>query len=185
MLLFVNMLGDEQEKRSFQRVYEQNYRIMYHVALGILKNIQESEDAVHSAFVKLAEKFSKYSHLTESQMTSLCVIIVKNKSLDMVRTSKSGLQSELDKVAFSIQADTKQPLDSMIEQEDARELSAALHCLPEGLRLVLELKYYHGYGNGEIADILDISKKNVEIRLYRAKKKMKEVLQSEDGGQRV
>lgn len=31
--------------------------------------------------------------------------------------------------------------------------------LPEKLRLVLELRYFHEYSNGEIAKILDISKR--------------------------
>lgn len=179
MLLLMSALEEGQERLDFQRVYEQNYRTMYYVALGILKNKEEAEDAVHSSFLKLAEKFSRYRHLTESEMTSLCVIIVKNKSLDVLRVSKSGLQSELDKVEFALYSDAKQPLDAMIEKEDADELVQAMRCLPEKLRLVLELKYFHEYSNGEIADILDLSKKNVEIRLYRAKKKMKEVLQGE------
>ena len=67
----------------------------------------------------------------------------------------------------------------MIQEEGEKELLEAMKILPEKLRLVLELRYFHEYSNGEIAKILDISKKNVEIRLYRAKKKMKEVLQYE------
>lgn len=185
MFLLMNALEDGQERLDFQRVYEQNYRTMYHVALGILKSKEEAEDAVHSAFVKLAEKFGRYRLLPESEMTSLCVVIVKNKSLDMLRVSKSSIQSELEKVDFALFSDAVPPLDAMIEKESADELVRMMHKLPEKLRLVLELKYFHEYSNGEIADILDLSKKNVEIRLYRAKKKMKEVLQVEETGQRI
>ena len=185
MFLLTSALEEGQERQNFQHVYEQNYRTMYHVALGILKNKEEAEDAVHSAFVKLAEKFGKYRHLSEQEMTSLCVVIVKNKSLDMLRVSKSGMQSELEKVDFALFSNTEQPLDAMIEQENANEIANAMRCLPEKLRLVLELKYFHEYNNSEIADILDLSRKNVEIRLYRAKKKMKEVLQNGKTGQRV
>ena len=113
MLLLISGLGDENTKLEFGQIYEKNYRTMYYVALKILKNKEEAEDAVHGAFVKLAEKYDTYRHLTSQEMTSLCVI------------------------------------------------------------------------NGEIAKILDISKKNVEIRLYRAKKKMKEVLQYERERQEI
>ena len=71
------------------------------------------------------------------------------------------------------------------EQDREKELLEAMKILPEKLRLVLELRYFHEYSNGEIAKILDISKKNVEIRLYRAKKKMKEVLQYERERQEI
>lgn len=185
MLLLMSMLENEQERLSFQQIYQQNYRTMYYVAMGILKNPQEAEDAVHSSFVKLAEKFGKYSRLSCSEMTSLCVIIVKNKSLDMKKVSRSSTQCGLEKVEFSIETAEKEPLQALVEREEAEALSEALRCLPEGLRMVLELKYFHEYSNSEIADILDISKKNVEIRLYRAKKRMKEVLQGEGRWQTV
>ena len=78
-----------------------------------------------------------------------------------------------------------QPLENVIQEEGEKELLEAMKILPEKLRLVLELRYFHEYSNGEIAKILDISKKNVEIRLYRAKKKMKEVLQYERERQEI
>ena len=126
-----------------------------------------------------------YRHLTSQEMTSLCVIIVKNKCLDMLRVSKSGLQSDLEKVDYALHDEKDQPLENVIQEEGEKELLEAMKILPEKLRLVLELRYFHEYSNGEIAKILDISKKNVEIRLYRAKKKMKEVLQYERERQEI
>ena len=177
MLLLISGLGDENTKLEFGQIYEKNYRTMYYVALKILKNKEEAEDAVHGAFVKLAEKYDTYRHLTSQEMTSLCVIIVKNKCLDMLRVSKSGLQSDLEKVDYALHGEKDQPLENVLLE--------AMKILPEKLRLVLELRYFHEYSNGEIAKILDISKKNVEIRLYRAKKKMKEVLQYERERQEI
>ena len=72
MLLLISGFGDETRKLEFEQIYEQNYRTMYYVALKILKNKEEAEDAVHSAFVKLAEKYDTYRHLTPQEMTSLC-----------------------------------------------------------------------------------------------------------------
>ena len=185
MLLPISGLGVENTKLEFGQIYEKNYRTMYYVALKILKNKEEAEDAVHGAFVKLAEKYDTYRHLTSQEMTSLCVIIVKNKCLDMLRVSKSGLQSDFEKVDYALHGEKDQPLENVIQEEGEKELLEAMKILPEKLRLVLELRYFHEYSNGEIAKILDISKKNVEIRLYRAKKKMKEVLQYERERQEI
>ena len=176
MLLLISGLGDENTKLEFGQIYEKNYRTMYYVALKILKNKEEAEDAVHGAFVKLAEKYDTYRHLTSQEMTSLCVIIVKNKCLDMLR---------VEKVDYALHDEKDQPLENVIQEEGEKELLEAMKILPEKLRLVLELRYFHEYSNGEIAKILDISKKNVEIRLYRAKKKMKEVLQYERERQEI
>ena len=166
MLLLISGLGDENTKLEFGQIYEKNYRTMYYVALKILKNKEEAEDAVHGAFVKLAEKYDTYRHLTSQEM-------------------KSGLQSDLEKVDYALHGEKDQPLENVIQEEGEKELLEAMKILPEKLRLVLELRYFHEYSNGEIAKILDISKKNVEIRLYRAKKKMKEVLQYERERQEI
>ena len=91
----------------------------------------------------------------------------------------------LEKVDYALHGEKDQPLENVIQEEGEKELLEAMKILPEKLRLVLELRYFHEYSNGEIAKILDISKKNVEIRLYRAKKKMKEVLQYERERQEI
>ena len=51
--------------------------------------------------------------------------------------------------------------------------------LPELQKEILELKYYHELTNKEISKILGISPKNVEVRLYRARNKMKELIENE------
>ena len=63
MLIYISMLETEAEKQSFEKIYRENYLTMYHIALGILKSQADAENAVHEAFLKLAEKFEKYSHL--------------------------------------------------------------------------------------------------------------------------
>lgn len=77
MLLLISGLSEGTRRQEFEQIYEQNYRTMYYVALKILKNKEEAEDAVQSSFVKLAERYDKYRHLGQQEMTSLCVIIVK------------------------------------------------------------------------------------------------------------
>ena len=114
------------------------------------------------------------------------MIIVKNKCLDMLRVSKSGLQSDLEKVDYALHDEKDQPLENVIQEEGEKALLEAMKILPEKLRLqAISMTKILGYSNGEIAKILDISKKNVEIRLYRAKKKMKEVLQYERERQEI
>lgn len=45
---------------------------------------------------------------------------------------------------------------------------------------VLELKYYQELSNSEIAEILGISKKHVEVRLNRAKGALRKIVEKEE-----
>ena len=51
-----NMMLSEQ-KSPFQKIYEENYMKMYHIAFGILKHRMEAENAVQEAFDSIAKNY--------------------------------------------------------------------------------------------------------------------------------
>ena len=61
-------LETEADKAVIQRLYEQSRQKLYYIAWNILHNEADAEDAVHVCFVKLADKFSKYSHLSYEEL---------------------------------------------------------------------------------------------------------------------
>ena len=50
--------------------------------------------------------------------------------------------------------------------------------LPPKYRTVLQLYYYEGYSEKEIAEILKIAEKSVAMQLYRARKKLKNEMEA-------
>ena len=64
MLIYLNMIQGEERKASFEKIYEENYLRMYHIAFSILKQQADAEDAVHEAFLSIAKNFRKYSKLS-------------------------------------------------------------------------------------------------------------------------
>ena len=52
------------------------------------------------------------------------------------------------------------------------ELCKAIEALDEIYRVVFEYKYLHELSDGEIADLLGITKKTVNVRIFRARKKL-------------
>ena len=84
-MISLDILETEEDREKFRKIYEENYLKMYHVGLAMIKNQTDAENAVQEAFLSLAEKFEKYSHLSSSKMTGLCVTIMKNKIIDMIR----------------------------------------------------------------------------------------------------
>lgn len=172
MLLFYLSLLEEDERDDFARAYHNNYLKMYHVALGMLKHKEDAENAVHDAFVSLATNFKKYRELDDERMMSLCNVIVRNKGLDILRKRTSHGECELENFAEAASKDNVEELILSHEQHD--EVVHILEGLDEEAKLVLILKYFHDYKNGEIAKILNISKRAVEMRLHRAKQKIRE-----------
>ena len=59
MLIYLQMLESPEEKSILEQIYLEYRGLMYHVAYEILHNEQDAEDAVHHAFVKIAENIKK------------------------------------------------------------------------------------------------------------------------------
>ena len=180
MLVYLNLIEGRDRKDLFAQIYEENYLRMYHIAFAILKQHADAEDAVHEAFLSIAKNFRKYSKLSCREIEGLCVTIVKSKVIDQLRYKKRFTEEELANIVLFNEYAGFEPEKSLENKEEAQKLRKIMEQLPEVLRITVDLKYFYDYSNKEIATILDVPVKTVEMRLYRAKIKMGELLENEE-----
>ncbi|MVB11045.1 ECF RNA polymerase sigma factor SigE [Caprobacter fermentans] len=168
MLPCIMAIENEEERQTMDQLYRQNYKLMLYIAKGILKDQSKAEDAVSQTFVKIIEKFQKFSFEDCNKTKGLVVILVKHICYNMLREESHHSQVSLDEENF--QADSFDlPCDHLLTEETYRALQAELNRLDEKFRIVLELKYVYDYSHEEIAQLLDISPGNARVRLHRAK----------------
>ena len=74
------------------------------------------------------------------------------------------------------------PDQASIADETLRRLDAAVRSLPPGLREPLVLTALQGLSQREAADVLGVTPKVVEMRAYRARKRLAEILAPTDVG---
>lgn len=179
-MIYFALLATEEDRESFRQIYEENYLKMYHVALGMLGQPSEAENAVHEAFLALAERFEKYSHLSGREMTGFCVSIVKNKTIDMIRLANRYSEAQMEELVLIDETVFANPENAFAQSEQAGAVQMALRQVSDVYRETLILKYYYGFDNREIGKIQNVSKKTVEMRLYRGKQKLREILHEAD-----
>lgn len=180
MLMYLMFLESDEEKKTFEQIYKDNYLYMYHVAFKMLGQQMDAENAVHETFLSIAEHYKKYSKLSCREMTGLCVTIVKHKSIDILRKARHLSDEEVEKLVLYNETKEYEPEVIVEQREEKQKLIRIMKQMPETLRIVLDLKYFYDYSNREIAKILEISNKTVEMRMYRAKIKMRELLEHEE-----
>lgn len=180
MLLYLTLLETEAEKDKFTVLYMLYRYTMLHCAINILHDHALAEDVVHASFLKVIEILDKFAEPKSSKSRNLIVTIVKNKAIDVIRREKRTdflPSDELDSTYFT--ADI-QPDEAVLSRLSREEMIACFMRLEEHYRVILGLRYYQQFSSSEIAKVLNISRKNAEIRLYRAKKKLYALL-SEEG----
>lgn len=95
MLLYLQMIESDLDKRKSEQIYLQYRGLMFYVADRILKNQQDAEDAVHQTFVKIAENIKKISEPVCPKTRALVVTIVERVSINQYRRKSGGLSSNL------------------------------------------------------------------------------------------
>lgn len=67
MLIYLQVIDAPEDRDQFITLYETYRGLMFYVANQILQNEQDAEDAVHDAFLSVAEHIKKFSRPGASQ----------------------------------------------------------------------------------------------------------------------
>ena len=165
MLIYLQMIESPEDKTKFETLYTEYKEWMATIAFSILHNKQDTEDAVHNAFVKIAENIKKVDDPLSKRTRSYIVTIIETKSIDIYRRKQRHPEVPISEEDIGIHFD----------YTSCSDLAKCISRLPAQYRAVLSLKYRHGYNNREIAKILKISEHNAIKIDQRAKTKLKEL----------
>ncbi len=170
--LYLSVLEDEFSKRKFEDIYIGYKQFMYSVAFSVLKNVYDSEDAVHQAFLTIANNFERVSELSCHDLKPYIAIIVKNTSINIYNKNKRNADrySELNEEILSVEVD-------FFENYNYESLLKSIFELDEIYKDVLYLRYVIGFSSKEISRMLDVSEDVIWKRTERAKKQLKKLLE--------
>ena len=169
MLIYLQMIETPEDRSKFEVLYLEYRDYMYRVAFAILNNPEDAEDAVHSAFVKIAENIQKIDDPKCLKSRSYIVIITRNAAIDIYRRKQNHPQVEYMDATIGIS----------VEYDGDNDVTKCMLKLPEQYRSVLMLKHYYGYEQKEIAKILGITYQNVRKIEQRAKAKLRSLCEEE------
>ena len=88
MLIYLTMIEAEEDRHRFLSLYRRYKKLMLYIAHDILHDPHDAEDAVHEAFLRLAEMIEKIHEIDCPETRSLIVMITKSKAIDLYRKKK-------------------------------------------------------------------------------------------------
>ena len=156
------------DRAALGALYDRYATVLLGVAFRLLMSKPEAEDVVHDVFVGLPEALRRYEE--RGALVSWLKRITVRVAISRLRRSEVRAAQSLD---ASVGAPPR-------DHEAAIDLDAAVARLAPSLRAVLVLKEIEGYSHTEIAEMIGISVAASKVRLHRALRALRVLLEDSD-----
>lgn len=180
LLLYMSLIDDPEEQRKFEELYNSYKQMMYYSAYRVLNNVDDAEDAVHQAFLRVINHMDDIDENDKHRTKSYLSIITQNIAIDIYRRKKRDWARNVsfEEKELFIEDPKGQDFED-IKEPTGNKLADAIAKLPPKYAEVIRLTYVHGYSSEKVGELLNISSDNVRQRLVRARKKLAEMLEGE------
>ncbi|MBW4520065.1 MAG: sigma-70 family RNA polymerase sigma factor [Scytolyngbya sp. HA4215-MV1] len=157
-------------------LYDRYARLVFSLAFKILGNSEEAEDITQEIFLKLWRQ-DKYNP-SRGSLGSFLTTMTRSRSIDKLRSR--GVQYRFMRRWQGVvqsEAGSAYPLEQASLQERSQIVQAALMQISETERQVLEIAYYEGLSQSEIAKRLNLPLGTVKTRSRQGLLKLRQALQ--------
>lgn len=160
------------EVGAFRDLVDRHKDYGFTVALRILGNREEAEEAAQDAFVRAYNGLSSFNK--EAKFTTWFYRIVVNCALTVQQRRKMKTENLENAILLRGSSDTT---DTLKQQDQKYYIQRALKLLSPDDVVMITLFYLKENSLEEIADIVGIETNTVKVKLHRARKRLAEALQ--------
>lgn len=164
-------LLQQRQQSAFNYLYDHYSGSLYSVIVSIVSDRELANDLLQEVFVKIWRQILTYDH-TKGRLFTWMLNVARNASIDAVR-SKNYQQNQQNKELTEKVYDAG---GSMQTDTDKIGLRKIVHNLKDEYRVLVELSYFEGYTQEEIAKMLKIPLGTVKTRLRTALIQLKQVI---------
>jgi RNA polymerase sigma-70 factor (ECF subfamily) len=162
---------------NYREIHNQYYAKVRKFVLASVRDEWVADDVVQETFVRIQEKLDSVKD--PSRISSWIFRIAYNLCQDHFRQStKSPTREGISQERGEISKDAS--IQKELEQREMGQcVQNHMNLLPESLRTVLILYDIMDFSHQEIAEILGITIENTKVRLHRARKRFKAILEEQ------
>lgn len=166
------------ERAAWHELYRDYRDYVFRTALRYLGDEAQAADVTQDVFVALFQRAGQYE--PSARFTTFLFRVVANRCLNeraraQTRRRDPGGSDSLA-LAQAPASDATSPDAELATRQERERVRAAILALPERQRLAVILSRYEGLGYDAIASAMDTRVSTVESLLFRARRKLKELL---------
>ena len=166
------------DQAALSLLYDRYARVMYSLSFKMLGSVEEAEEVVLDVFAKAWRTAARYD-ANRSRVDSWLFLMTRSRSLDRLRQRQR--QAKVVEAATNTAqvSSFDMPDDALLIAERRSVVTKALAELSEEQRVVIELAYYKGLSQSEIAKQTGLALGTVKTRVRLGLRKLKQALDTD------
>ena len=163
------------DREAFAQIYDRYGEAAYSLAVRIVRDRDLAADVVQDAFLAVWRKAAVFDP-ARGQASTWILTMTHNKAVDLVRREQRRRADQLDEARLELPSPEPGP-DQLAWMSAARgQIREAMAGLPATHREVIELAYFGGYSQSELAEMLSVPVGTIKSRTFAALKALQEAL---------
>lgn len=167
----------QRDQAAFSYFYD-NYAYAINGIIGkLVTDVTLREDILQEAFVKIWNNFHQYD-TSKGRLFTWVANLARNLTIDTLRSKGYKKQQKIssDENSVTSQEDKRQS----IEQHDSIGLRKTVNTLKPDQRIIIDLAYFNGYTQDEIAKEMGIPLGTVKTRMRSAILQLRQKMETEN-----
>lgn len=163
---------------ALSALYDRYARLVYSIAIHSIGDQAAAEEIVQDVFTRVWEKANTYD-AGIAKVSTWLIHITRNRAIDELRKSKNRPdRTSLSLADLSLRdyPNSPGPEENMERSWRQSSIRAALETVTPDQREALDLAYFKGYSQAEIAELLGVPLGTIKTRIRLAMQKLRRVL---------
>jgi RNA polymerase sigma-70 factor, ECF subfamily len=171
--------GDES---ALAELYDRVGRVAYGLALRVVRDEQLAEDAVQEGFLALWRTAAAF-RAERAKASTWILTLVHRRAVDVVRREERRRAEPLGKELAAQAGESETTEEAAWLRFERERVQDALRQLPDVQREAIELAYYGGFSQSELAERLGVPLGTIKSRMFAGLSRLRELLdESTHGG---
>jgi RNA polymerase sigma-70 factor, ECF subfamily len=173
----------EGDSGALAELYDAHARTLYSLALRVLGDQADAEDVLQEVFAQVWRQAARYD-MRRGNVAAWLLTIARTRAIDRLRARRArpDTAAATEDATGLLAAPLADPGDVLAAERDAQRVRAALHQLPLLQRLAIELAYFEGLTQSEIAERLEQPLGTIKTRIRLGLLKLRDALSGTTAG---
>ena len=162
----------QHDEQAYSFLYDHYSKALFGIIFQIIPQQEIAEDVLQEVFVKIWQHIKSYD-VSKGRLYTWMLNIARNQAIDRTRSKDFNNRGKTTELSENVYEES----GAEIKLDDVG-LRKTLENLPEENRKLIELAYFQGYTQEEIANMLNIPLGTVKTRIRATIMQLRKILSS-------